>query len=554
MKKSILLLPIVIYVLSFSNLAFSETNKSNLVFHSHHFSSEECLSFTSDNIRANRETQDLKPILNNLLDRFSELGYPLARIDSIVKSASLIDIFLTDGPKAFGKQSFDDPGLTEISISNREINREIILESVNKALEQLTNSGYPFASISIIPNDIQLNEDSLTMNIQYSVNKGEFIRVNGVKFPGQLFPNSNFLTLESRIQRGDVFSAEVLKQGIGKLKRLENIQTVGDVSLRFSSPGIVDIIIPVEERSINSFSGMATINPGDGTPFGKAEISFGNIFGTGRKLHFGWSGLSENQQGIQVKYREPWLFLYPFHIDLGMTRKSEDTLETFTSYNAELSWNPDMHLSVGTDLNREVIVHTIENQEEKHINTMWIGGLLSIDYLDHNWNPTRGFQFSTKTSAGFRKLERENSSETVHREELSVRFAFPLKPSFIAYFKAESKHLTADRVNSTEMIRIGGLNTVRGYSEERFRALRSSWLNTEFRWRPNLESYYGIFADVGFIHQSNSQYSAQDKYLSSIGITSEFTSRAGRIGFALGLGAGESLQQSRLHFRIQTLF
>ena len=508
-----------------------------------------------DNSENVDKTSDLSTTLFNLLEALSEQGYPLAQIDSIVHTSNSVDIFLTEGPEAKGVQQFTDPRFKPNPELEQKINQEAILRNVNSTLTTLTNAGYPFASVVIFPEEIQKLGDSLFMNIRYSVNEGQYARINKLSFPGQLFPNSNLLNLESRIQRGGAFSAEELDRGLQRLKRLDNILSLGEVSLRSSSPGIVDIIIPVEERSINRFSGIATINPDDGTPYGEANISFGNIFGTGRKLEFSWSGLQKGQQGIHAKYREPWLFSYPLHIDIGMNRKTEDSLETFTSYQLGINWEPDMHLTIGGNLEQETIVlRRAGEQNDEQIKTTWMGASLTVNYLDHDWNPTKGFRLESTTSAGFRNPGGDSSSETVHREDFNLRFALPVKSSFVAYFKGETKHITANNPNSTEMIRIGGINSVRGYSEERYRALRVSWMNTEFRWRQNVTSYYGVFADFGFIHQSSTRYLVQDKYFSSVGISSEFISRAGHIGFALGLGAGNPIQQSRLHFRIQTLF
>lgn len=510
------------------------------------------------NSEADDNISDLAEHLQNLLNSLAGLGYPLAQIDSIVHSAdsvySVIDICLSEGPKAVGIQHIDDNQFPNYSESETEISEIGILSTVNSVLTELTNSGFPFASVVIVPEEIRKSTDSLVIDLHYEVCEGDFVRINSLTFPGQLFPKSNLLNLESRIKRGDVFSSEILDRGIQRIKKLENIESVGSIRLQSSSPGIVDVVIPVSERSINRFSGIATINPDDGKPSGEAKISFGNIFGTGRKLDFTWSGLSRGQQGIQVRYREPWLFSYPLHLDIGMNRLTDDTLETLTRYQLEMNWEPGLHVTIGANLSRELIVRSLFEQNDEQTNTIWMGAFASVNYLDNDWNPTKGFQFSSRTATGIRTPEHESASETIHREDVAFRFAFPVKSSIIAYLNGETKHLTGNNINQTEMIRIGGLNSVRGYSEERFRALACSWLNTELRWRADLNSYYGIFGDFGFIHRENPQYQASLNYLSSYGVVSEFITRAGRIGFALGLASGEPIQQSRLHFSIQTWF
>ena len=530
-------------------------SRQRIDFHSALFSNEKCREMAGIPSSGSADPAELQMKFQRLLTTLAELGYPLAQIDSIARrddsGKPVWDAYLSAGLPLIGIHL---PSDTTDQPENVILTQRQIFDTAYDMLSDLTGSGYPFASITAIPRNIELGADSLTGQVEYRVSRGEFMRVGAVSFPGQIYPESRILALESRIRRGDVFSQNALDRALDRLKRMDNIDAVGEVSLTRSSTGVVKINIPVKERRVNRFSGAATIDPDDSKPSGEAHISFRNILGTGRSLNFTWLGLSNGRHGIELAYREPWIMSQPVHVETAMERWSEDTLGTITRFKLGLDWEPGIHLAIGGELEREQIQTAALDSRDDDSETTWLEAHGELDYTDHTWNPSRGFTFSTETSSGLRRVEGKSGMKNVQREAISARYALELRRSVIAYAHGSTRHLRGDDIAIAELNRLGGINSVRGFSEERYRARGIGWLNMELRWRPDKAAFYGIFTDVGIIHHSDDRLESTEKTFVSYGVNAGFSIPSGRVGLAIGLPTGEAIQQSRLHLSIENWF
>jgi len=521
-----------------------------LTIHSNHFSPKECLEIAGIG-RSGRIIEDeLMNKVQILLQTISEYGYPLARVDSLVQrrktGVTVIDIFISEDAPLMNNGSNPPVG---------KLTGQSLLKSTKGYLDQLTDNGYPFAKVRIAPRNVRLNEDSLTAVIDYIVDNGPFKRINSVKFPSRKFSGQRLLTLESRIKRGGVFNRSRLERAVERLQRLDYIQQVGTISLYDVGPGIIDISIPVAEQRVNRFSGIVALS-GEGDATGEARIGFGNILGTGRRLDFAWLGLNPNRKGIRAAYREPWLFARPLHAEVGLELWSGDTLGTTTRYRFAMDWEPAFHFLVGGALDWENIHKTLKDSIEQQLETTWFEVHGEIDYLDHNWNPTRGFKISTLTAAGLRQNNDDtgNSGRTVRRDEIIFQIPYKIARFFPFFLNSTIKDVSGGELTLEELIRIGGGNSVRGYSEDRYLARGAGWSNVELRWRPDEDGYLGLFVDTGWIYRSDYRIKTDQKIFTSFGVTGAILTRAGRIGIDLGLAAGEPIQQARLHVRVESWF
>lgn len=529
-------------------------------FFSKQFSDRELKEMIAIHNTRSVSTADLHRIVNRLFDAFSREGYPLARLDSIEWRGAdrrKANLYFSDGERMIIGDSHvsgyntDINGLpTGVALSElRVIDRAI------KVLDDLTNNGYPFARVKLRPHDIDFLDEQLTAGIDFQIITGPYVRIGKVMFPGRKFTTGKFLRLSSRLKRGRLFRRLDADRAVRYIEQLEFIDHTGPISLRKSSPGVVDILIPVSEQKVNYFSGVLAVAPQSESPTGELNIQFGNILGTGRRLEFSWNGINPHRRGIRAAYFEPWLFGKPVHGSISFEQWDEDTLSTITDYRIGINWEPTAHLNVFSSSAYESIIRKEITVSDSDLRTYWfeIGG--TLDYRDHRWNPSNGYRLTVSSSVGSRKSAgiSQNNSQ-VRRDEIAVVGLYPLSRQFVAYGKLAARDISGEAVAVEDMVRLGGAGTVRGYAEDISAGRGAGWGNIELRWRPDRTGFLGLFIDGGAIYRTDARARIDDKTMLSSGLTGGFTTRSGRIKIDVGLANGEPINRARLHIRLQGWF
>jgi outer membrane protein insertion porin family len=105
----------------------------------------------------------------------------------------------------------------------------------------------------------------------------------------------------------------------------------------------------------------------------------------------------------------------------------------------------------------------------------------------------------------------------------------------------------------SDLFRLGGASTLRGYREGQFLGSRVVWTNLEYRFLVAPRSFFYGFVDIGYIVQPviaavNMNASEQSKIGYGIGVRMD--SGIGLIGVSFALGEGDTFSTSKIHIRL----
>ncbi len=535
-------------------------NYYKMRFHCEGFDQASCIRMAGIDRSGRIMRNKIPSIIPNVIDEIRRNGYPLAEPDSVVykqNPARIVNVYINTGPELQGSQyriisgmdiidSTDNPGL---------ITEAAILDEVESLLTNWIDSGFPFVQVEIKPVDVTLANDSLSACIDYIVRPGRFYRIGKVEFPGKKWSQQKYLRLESRLKRGDIFSGKRLDRAVERLQKLEFMSRVGNPAIKRESPGVVTVQIPIEEQRINRISGVAALQPESNQAAGEIDVQFGNLFGSGRKLSFAWRWLNPDRRGIEVSYREPWLFNKPLYGETGFTQWSEDTLGTVTNLNLKLGWEPTTHIQLEAITGHERFDSDSVYYSERATRTLWGGLGLTLDYLDQHWNPIEGYNLVVESALGLsRNRITGNYRQRISRDKLAFTSVYALAKKWIALGRITGTDVSGYEVGLDELARISGTGAVRGYPEERSLGRGVVWSSAEIRWRPDSNSFLGLFVDGGYVYRKDTRLSGIDKGLLSFGLTSGFTVPMGIFSIDIGLAHNEPINRARLHFRLINRF
>lgn len=525
---------------------------------------------------------ELAAATDRLLAGLAAAGYPLAAVDSAIFADSvghrLADIYVALGPPL---QATMEDGAGGRRSSESTLTASRLERKATALLDSLTDAGFPFATVSFRLKGARLAGDDLGGAVATAVATGPFVRIGELRFPGPERsavtsaepPRSaakdhtvdrgrsaaesayqTYLARESRLNRGDPFRRQGIERAQRRLERLPMVTALGEPRLLPSSPGIVDIEIPLTTRGATRLTGVASLAPNSGRPTGEVQVEVGNLFGGGRRLEFGWFGLNPARRGVRARYTEGWVGGLPVELSGELEGWRVEGSHGSTTYRLGELWEPLDGVRLGLAGAAQRISKATDERAGAAVvgsRTSWLETSVSLDRFDDDWNPAAGYRLVIESRHGWRRSDESGLGQTrLRRDATRIEMAQRLPTSWVAYARIEHHQIVGEGITPEELVRVGGVGTVRGYAEDRYAALRALIGAAELRFRPDRRwGYVGLTADAGWISNPDDA-PTNTLTLLSCGLTAAMETAAGRLGLELAWPVVEPLADTRLHFRL----
>ncbi len=340
-------------------------------------------------------------------------------------------------------------------------------------------------------------------------------------------------------------------------------------SLRFPPPefyvtesGAGGLLIRIREGAVNRFDGVLGYVPAGGGSaeggyvMGYADIELRNLFGTGRKLATRWVRENPSTQDLSLRYLEPWVASLPVNAELGFAQRKQDSTYVRRSYDVSLTLMVTEELTLGLSIDQTNVFPSerLNNPvgESRIVN---IGGEIRYDARDDPVTPERGVYYATSYEWGAKNLSRAGKETGDRTGRISFDLEYYLSP-LSRQVLASSFHgrdFQSSLMDQSDLFRLGGATTLRGYREGQFIGSRLLWSSFEYRLLVGRRSFGYGFLDFGYASLPDRPAGGLVK--SEItrlgyGIGLRIDSGLGLIGVNLGFGEGDTFRTAKLHFRL----
>lgn len=448
-------------------------------------------------------------------------------------------------------------------------------EAVNSVLNYFEENGYPF--VKVVISSVVLNKDSVKEKnsavIKLKLEKGNLSRIDKVEVRGNQVTNENVVIRELRLSKGEVYSQKRIDEFPRRINRLRFFDPVPPPQYYINSKGEGVLIIEVKEKQTNNFDGIIGYIPGTkenekGYLTGLINISLRNLFGTGRAAALRWNKFSRNSQELELKYLEPWFLNFPFNISLNLYQRIQDTTYVQRKFNGEIEYLATEDISasfvLGTEsvipTEREISVFTVFNSS-----TITTGLNLKIDTRDDPYSPTEGlffinsYSFSRKTINGPLQFitPQVNTKLDLQRIAFDFDIFFLLFSRQVLAFSINGRELRGPSFENSDLFKLGGTSTLRGYREEQFLGSRILWTNFEYRFLLTRRTYAFAFFDTGYYLRNaepdRNILKAED-YLYGYGLGLNLETGLGVLAVSFALGEGDSFTDGKIHFGLVNEF
>lgn len=181
--------------------------------------------------------------------------------------------------------------------------------------------------------------------------------------------------------------------------------------------------------------------------------------------------------------------------------------------------------------------------------------------------PRSGVYFSSSYEIGNKKIlgpeklltPETKVNSTVNKFKFTLDFYLNFEKIFKSVFvsKFNAIIITGSGIDEGDAFRFGGTKTLRGYREKEFLATRAIWSNFENRFRLSNDVMLFNFIDVGYIYHPklfpriiNSFEAIRFGY----GLGVRFDTKIGKLNLIYALGKGDSFKTGKIHVGIESEF
>ena len=512
--------------------------------------------------------QDLKRDVDSLLPRFTRLGFIESRLEKFSKKNDSVfeaKYFLGNQWKElrvfYTEEDFDRREISSI-VSEVEENyftipifqTETVLRSLNELMAAKGNS---FAKLKLV----ELTKlDSNTITAQLILTGGPVRTIDAVVVKGyDKFPKS-FLRHYAGIKTGKVFNQKKVIEQNEVLNSLGFVKTIRSPEALFRRDS-TSVYFYLEKRNNNLFDGILGFNTNEETQKlefnGYLNLELNNNLNFGEQLLINYKADGREQQNFRVRTTLPFLFKSPFGVSAELKIFKQDSTFTTTDQQVRVSYQvlPSSNVYVGyktyesSNLRDQIVAgSTVQDYDSKYL---LVGG--SYQKLQPSTLfPLKTF-FGVDTEMGTR--ETMDTSEEQFRVSSTLNHIFNLNLRNSIYLNNVTSVLSSDTYLTNELFRFGGINSIRGFSENIIEASLFSVLNTEYRYLLGQTTYIHSIIDLGYFEN---QTLGLKEELYSFGLGLGLLTEAGlfRLNIANGVSGMQNFKFSntKIHISLSSRF
>lgn len=527
-------------------------------------------------------TLELQRIQRESLAWLQAKGYYAAAIDSVVsfKLDSFVNevtVHVQQGSRYLLREIriVGDPAPRNFEFDtpvDAPLNTLTLEEDVTRLLQAIEKQGYPLARVAIERIEPILSSDTELVAILRVERKGA-ARIGRITIEGNTSTRDYVITRELGFREGELLIPSQLEQGRAALERLGYFESVEMPRIYLLDDSTVEVRVRVAEARTTTIDAILGYNPptapnGSGYISGLVDLGFRNISGTARDAALHYSRLSESTQRLSAQYREPWLFGYPLHVSLKFDQYQQDSSYVSTQMQGGLTYSATQSLSLNASLLYDRVIPT-DLPESPFIafNSRKLLTLLSAMYdtRDELLAPRYGVLLRIGGNYGSKRLNGPERflPDSVERASTLSELALDISaftPTFTRNLvlaialHAKRTAVFGSTLDQSDLTRLGGARTLRGYREDELLASRYAYFNLEYRLLTARQSYLFTFVDAGWLERApivNDPNTIRSNPF-SYGIGIQQLTPVGVLSLSIGLSKDESFDRAKVHFGLLT--
>jgi translocation and assembly module TamA len=456
-----------------------------------------------------------------------------------------------------------------------------------RVLLEAENQGYPFATIGL--DSVRLDGRDIAGRVV--LKRGHVVTFDSLQIIGTSRTKKRFLTKYLQIFPGAPYSQQRVLSAAALLRQLPYVRLRAEPEVRFAR-GRARVYLLLDERPSNQFDAIVGLLPNvagtTGVQFtGDVTINLRNLRGGGKQVGLQWRKVDAKSQLLDASYLHPNFFGTPLEVagtfnlykqnDNFLTIRPRVQVTYPTARAGRLTFFAEQRNSrLLLDSAAYVAVNNqgaLPSYVDSEASAYGLG--YARTNLDDLYFPHRGSFVSAQGGVGTKVIRRNASlSETLYTGVAlrSTQYSFggraerywALGRQSVVMARLRGEGLFNQQFFLNDLFRLGGLNSLRGFSENEFYTNSYGVGTLEFRQFTGPEGYVFIFVDQAMLRAYNSTDLALGSALdqpTGLGTGLSFRTAAGLFQFVYSVGRstflgqnGFTLTASKIHFGLTSRF
>lgn len=521
--------------------------------------------------------------LLTIRNRYKSSGYLYMKFTrdslSFTLDSSSVYIFLTisEGEKISigkieltGNTTFKNEEIYNIfnTKTGSPLEENVLNNDIKSLLDRYSAKGLPFASVFIDDIDIYKDNGKDKIDLKINIKENSRVEISHVRIKGNEDTKEYVILRELRIPKNKIVNAVDLDEMKSRLDRLNIFQSVENPKIySLKNRNESGLLIEVKEGNVNTFDGVLGYVPpvsdlDKGYFTGLVNVSFRNLFGTGRKIEARYESLVRSTQELEFKYYEPYIFGLPIFTNIGFQQRIQDSTYSRRVFDmkGEVYFSDKFSISGIAGYDRVIPSDSIRNILKVADSRLFYSGVeVKFDNRDNIFIPNKGAVFITNYTYGNKKIfniaelaalgYQENFSVQKYTGEADLFFSFFKRQTLL--LKGFAGEVRSDKLEDADFFRIGGTKYIRGYRNEQFLASKIAGGNLELRYSIGAKSFLFGFYDFGsYLRPEDllNNIPEEKGFLFGYGLGIRLETQLGVIGVSYALGKGDGISDGKINF------
>lgn len=561
--------------------SLAQNKKVSVIFNDTILSSKQQKELLSTS--TNSSFINLNAAIKNITTQLYQNAYLTAHIDSIISDSTTYFLHYHLGKQIkwanLTTKTIDEGILSKIGFrdkiyDNRPFNQNQLKRFFDKVISFYENNGYPFASIQL--DSVEITNNNISANL--SINKNQLYKIDSVAIKGNATVSDDYIKNYIRINDEDIYNEELIKKINTRIKEIPFVEEQNPSIVIFNEESAY-VLLVLKKKQANRFNGILGIVPDETGKVrlnGDVKLNLMNSFKRGEEISFNWRAMQNNSQDLKLSTAYPFLFNSPFGAEyqLNLYKRDSTYIDVFNKIGIRYIlkgnnyFNIFYHNKSSSLLSQKGFETLTVLPDFADVSTQLYGIGIVYDQLDYIHNPRRGFSITANGSLGNKKISKNpqlneqlyedvNLKTNLYTAQANLALYIPIKKRSVIKLGTQNGYTYNENLFDNELLRIGGLHTLRGVDEESIFASFYSIQTIEYRFILEQNSFLYLFTDGAFWEKRTANAYTLDKPY-SFGVGMNFETNAGifSISYAVGKQFDNPVQfrSAKIHFGFINFF
>lgn len=312
----------------------------------------------------------------------------------------------------------------------------------------------------------------------------------------------------------------------------------------------------LQKQMVNQFDGLigfTSKETGGGLQFnGHIDLALQNVFNGGEAIQLSWKNNGNEQQQLKLDIKTPYFLQTKFTPAFHFNVFKQDSTYVNSTTEMTLGYALKFNHAIGLSAEWEKSTSNTNQLPTPNYTHFYLGAFYQHSIPSFTKLYPQKAQLAIHLHTGKRTI---TSSEQQTRIRLSGSYIWQVSQQHHVYLANVTQWLSSDTYLQNELFRIGGANSIRGFNEDQFFSNAYSYVNLEYRFAPNNDTYFYSITDFGSAENKNALVSTK---FYSFGLGYVIQTKMGLVNLSYAVGGitkqALTLNDSRLHIKFVTNF